>query len=956
MEDLVTYACSGRLPLPGGALMRHARWEDVGAMNMSPSKLSKLGQTLVRQLRAGDDDLTALLWVWTCTLIAKSFLCPTKTEFHAWYASVVVAAPTLDLPPTLCDLVDTTTLMRGLFLGITNVCPMTAKMKQASRAICTKYDVTLDVVLANWEKQAAIDRKLDVCMLVLDDASSRAQIDLFLKLLRRSRDDAQWSLLLLKLLEPRPAFALALLPEVATFLDTAKPSKATRKLVLDCMGIVAASYFRHELVCKALGMLLRDPDATLRLAALKLTVQLRSAHREAFVIDHDCDLLQVLVTAIVHDSAKSVVVASVHALSTLLHEGPASEVVVDLPAELAGHLISTFILVKAVPTAEVTHEHVTALLHASSLPIDLNTFMAAMAVADVDQKRRLVDIYAHRHGLSSLEPAAIATYLDTIVHEIEPFSLNLDSAEQVSVFLGHVAPSTEGAQLWIQELLRRFEDAIDQYNAPSSVGVIVLATSWVPHMHRRAVEQCNDGALQLLHQLFGSERPRTPHEEYAAAHALQFLLSARCKRDTWSSALEDLLANLLFCGPCQRSLIRLWYLQPQAQERVYYVVAHAQDLAFDGHDLTRVQSFVRLLGVVATENAQFIVRECPTLMEASPSSEPDEEHYMDEYELEMDQKRAIQTEREKTLNEGLLAAFLPLLEVLLVPAAGATFLPPQALVLCALASLGDFMRVSRVMAQKEYNPWLVKLISDSSKPEPLRSACLDIWASIQPTLHPSQVKSDGIDALYCQLEQLDGMAPKLLKVMCRLVLNGQLRSDKLRSLSFAFVAGDDAMEATATAFFRSFFRSKGKETCQRIYDVFFALDNVTARLAIIRKLLSIATSINAPLDGLHLLLIKECEEQVRLESASELLSLLAPTMLGTTKLLDTLERVLLLQPTRAAQLRFHTYLDASAALVARDPSLRAKVKRGLGLLSDPIGAKSIAAPPHLEALISQAWS
>ncbi|KDO24629.1 hypothetical protein SPRG_10161 [Saprolegnia parasitica CBS 223.65] len=642
MEDLVTYACSGRLPPLGGALMRHVRWEDVGAMNMTPSKLCKLGQTLVRQLRAGDADMAAPLWVWTCTLVAKSFLCPTKTEFHAWYAAVVIAAPTVDLPPTLCDLMDTAMLMRGLFIGITNVCPMTAKMKQASRALCIKYDVTHDVVLANWEKQAAIDRKLDVCTLVLDDASSRAQIDLLLKLLRRARDDVQWSSLLLKLLEPRPALALVLLPEVATVLATTKPSKAARKLVLDCMGIVAPAYFCRELVCKALGVLLEDPDATLRLAALKLTMQLRSAHREAFVVGHDRDLQQALVAAIVHDSAKSVVVASVHALATLLHEEPASEAV-DLPAELAGHLISKFILVKAAPAAEATHEHVATLLHASSLPIDLNTFMAAVAVADVDQKRRLIDIYAHRHGLSCIEPAAIATRLYTIVHEIEPFGLNLDSTERVLVFFSHVAPSNEGASLWIQELLRRFENAIDQYSAPCSIGVFLLATSWALHMHRRAVEQCTDGALQLLHQLFGSACARTPHDEYVGAHALQFLLAARCKRDTWSAALEDLLSDLLFCGPCQPPLMRLWYTLPQAQERVYYVVAHAQDLAFDGHDLARVQSFVRLLGVVATENAKFIARQCPTLMEASPGSEPDEEHYMDEYELEMDQKRAIQT-------------------------------------------------------------------------------------------------------------------------------------------------------------------------------------------------------------------------------------------------------------------------------------------------------------------------
>ncbi|OQR86707.1 hypothetical protein ACHHYP_10294 [Achlya hypogyna] len=964
MDALMTYAKSGRLPPLHAASMRKVRWHDVGRMDMTPEAIMKLGQTLLRIVRNPGDDAVDVVWVWACTLVAKSFLCAKTSTFSGWYCTFLQTAAALELPRTLVDFIDTGEMMRNVVVTLANFCSVTMKTKDAYSALCAKYDVNLDVLLASLELQPATERKMELCSIALEKDAITTQIGFFLKLVQRVKADPQWAPSLLKLLESRPAHCFILLGDISTALLAGKPVKVLRKLVLDCLAIVAGVYYRKELICQAMTMLLQDPDATLRLAALKVTMRLLRHRRDEI----EFDLVRALVVVIVSDNAKSVVQVAMHELLTLIREMPAGADV-HLPVEFFGHLIAKFILVKADVASCAWLDTLLNLLYDPRIPLNLNTLLTAFADADDHQQQQLVE-----------------QSIDGIVRSVAPFATSLDSARHLQQFLSHIEPPKDTLTLWTHELLRRYEAAISHYFEPSALPVLLLTVAWIHFIPANDVDKCAQSAVQVLHQLFGGDPPQSPHEKYVGGYALCLLRLAN-QKEAHLPVLEAMLSKIIFCGPCQRYLLQLWYSLPRAQERVYYVLAHAQDLAFESHRFSDLQAFVQLLGIVAGENAEYIARQFPSRPE--PESRLDEdEHYMDAFELEMEQKRAIQSvliERDKTLNEGLLSAFLPLLEYLLSNGHVASFSPPSALILSALISLGEFMKVSHPIAQSlflclkrasrlstglEYTPWLVDIIRDDSQPTSVRSACLDIWASILPFLHPSQVKTSSIHALHKHLEALDSVARKLLVTICRLVLKGQLRSDELRAVCFGFVADDPTMATTATTFFRTLFRVKGKETCERIYDLFFELEDVPAREVILRKLIKVAETVPIVLDALHVSLAKECEEQGRLEGASILLSLLAPTILGLTAILDALPRwanprrlpvlmlgrIVLLHPSEAVQMRLQQYLAAGHPLVVRDTTLRDKAKSGLALLAGP-GAVPASAPsePQLEELISQAW-
>ncbi|OQS06320.1 hypothetical protein THRCLA_01639 [Thraustotheca clavata] len=120
----------------------------------------------------------------------------------------------------------------------------------------------------------------------------------------------------------------------------------------------------------------------------------------------------------------------------------------------------------------------------------------------------------------------------------------------------------------------------------------------------------------------------------------------------------------------------------------------SKSIAFKNKDYRNIQAFIRLIGIIAIENAHFVAHQYPHMTAAQLVDEEDsnDEHYMDDYETEQQQKRAIRSERERILNEGILGAFLPFLESFLPQdATNPTYTPPIELVLTALASLGDFM-------------------------------------------------------------------------------------------------------------------------------------------------------------------------------------------------------------------------------------------------------------------------
>lgn len=332
-------------------------------------------------------------------------------------------------------------------------------------------------------------------------------------------------------------------------------------------------------------------------------------------------------------------------------------------------------------------------------------------------------------------------------------------------------------------------------------------------------------------------------------------------------SLSEMLAELAMTPAIQRDTIKLVYCLAKPQEQAYYCLVQCQEGAFDCSDTLQV--FLSLLGTIARENAEYLTRSGGSESVAhtvdSHVNDCEVDDYMDGYKTSRNQKHVIKEAKETSICDGLLSAYLPLLESLLSSSSSDPSVEGA-----ALWTLGEFMKLSSTTTDRFF-AMVMDVISDSNRTMVVRKIAVDVWAGLQPSMRPSHEKESGTHIVYATLRRPETsieFATHLLKRVQVMILSGQLRDDRLHDLSIFLMRPCPALSRLVGGFFRHLMQKRNSSTVSSmIYEIYFALTEVVSSEPLATraasKLVEMALQLGISVDALQLSLIRELRSRDR---------------------------------------------------------------------------------------------
>ncbi|TMW64745.1 hypothetical protein Poli38472_011625 [Pythium oligandrum] len=347
--------------------------------------------------------------------------------------------------------------------------------------------------------------------------------------------------------------------------------------------------------------------------------------------------------------------------------------------------------------------------------------------------------------------------------------------------------------------------------------------------------------------------------------------------------IQSISASLLLSTVFQRETIKLLYRLRHPQEMIYTSLVEAQEFAFLSDQ--NLRSFVSVLGIVAAENAKFIAAQTSSDSHGYDNeiledidAEDKQENYLKDFKYALARRNRIKHANEELISQGLLSAYLPLVDKSLQKSRDIR------LQVAAILTLGEFMKLSP-KTTNEYFGRVLQFATDTGIPKSVRIACIDVWASLQPLLAPSETKDNGVVAIYTIIgtsiqakQDTCAVSCHALKKLLFLILHGQVRDDRLVSICVFLPSAGDDRKVIVESFFQQYLRRCTPNKVSRLFfDVYFSLvsaqdDTRDASLSVLTELINLAKDGSIKLEMLQTTLVSEIESKPRRVDSLRLLS------------------------------------------------------------------------------------